>query len=134
MCKIYRSIALCMVKLQLFEVEELNVCGSLVLSNPVTYFLNYVLIIQIFFRYLPLAESEGLVKYSYFIVSSMPMHAVMFALYHYIFGLIGSWSTLTSLLLLKVVGVIPYKGSCRTRMRGIIMYNSFVVWPAGVFP
>ena len=37
MCKISRSIALHMVKLQLFEVEQLDVCGSLVLSNLVTF-------------------------------------------------------------------------------------------------
>ena len=36
-CKISRAIALCMVELQLFDVGELDVCGSLVLSNLVTY-------------------------------------------------------------------------------------------------
>jgi len=34
---IFRAISFCMVELQLFKVKELDVCGSLVLSNPVTF-------------------------------------------------------------------------------------------------
>ena len=37
LCENCRSIAYLVAKLQLVEVEELDVCGSLVLSNPVTY-------------------------------------------------------------------------------------------------
>ena len=38
-CKISKIMALFIVALQLFEVEELDVCGSLVFSNLVTYAL-----------------------------------------------------------------------------------------------
>ena len=38
-CKISRSIKLCVVELQLFEVEELDVCGSLALGWFYVYFV-----------------------------------------------------------------------------------------------
>jgi len=42
-CKISKATALCIVELQLFKVEELDVCGNLVWSNPVTiiHFTNF---------------------------------------------------------------------------------------------
>ena len=36
LCESCRSLAYCIVKLQVIKVKELDVCGSLVLSNPVT--------------------------------------------------------------------------------------------------
>ena len=37
LCENCRAIAYCVVKLLAIKVEELDVCGSLVLSNPVTF-------------------------------------------------------------------------------------------------
>ena len=37
LCENFMSIAYCIVKLQVIKVKELDVCGSLVLSNLVTY-------------------------------------------------------------------------------------------------
>ena len=37
LCENCRAIAYCIVKLLAIKVEELDVCGSLVLSNPVTH-------------------------------------------------------------------------------------------------
>ena len=36
MCKIFRSLAHSQTKLHCIKVKKLNVCGSLVFSNPVT--------------------------------------------------------------------------------------------------
>ena len=39
LCENCRVIVYCIVKLLAIEVEEVDVCGSLVLSNPATYSL-----------------------------------------------------------------------------------------------
>ena len=50
------SVAWCDAKIQLIEVEELDVCGSLVLSNPATYTaslleIEYIATLQSFCKF-----------------------------------------------------------------------------------
>ena len=49
LCENCRAIAYCVVKLLAIKVEELDVCGSLVLSNPVTFYVqNFVFRVNYF--------------------------------------------------------------------------------------
>ena len=56
LCENCQSIAYCIVMLQVIKVKELDVCGSLVLSNPVTYLGYY------YYYYYQFCQKTGLYK------------------------------------------------------------------------